>query len=216
MTSHPPITLRQPLTSTPSPPQPSPPPLSWLTGSWNVTHSTLPMWKKSRNVRITYTALPTRTNGLVEIDDVVSYQGVNKSKKRVSTVRGVDKASSPPSSSPSAPAPATTEAQEVEREEKASPSYTWRGRGLLMIATSKWEILGWGDEAETGNQWVVTFFQKTLFTPAGVDVYARRGQLRGETVERIKGALEGLGGEVGTLAGAMFEVAFDGEREGEV
>lgn len=84
-----------------------------------------------------------------------------------------------------------------------------------MIATSHWEILGWGDEQDTGNSWVVTYFAKTLFTPAGVDVYARRGVLRPDTVAGIQRALGELGGEVARLAGGMFEVAFDGEGEGE-
>jgi hypothetical protein len=37
-----------------------PPSLDWLSGTWNVTHSTLPMWKNKRNVTITYAcARPT-------------------------------------------------------------------------------------------------------------------------------------------------------------
>lgn len=37
------------------PPDFSPPPLPWLAGTWYFTHSTLPIWKDKRNVRITYT-----------------------------------------------------------------------------------------------------------------------------------------------------------------
>ncbi|KAJ5035465.1 uncharacterized protein L3040_007932 [Drepanopeziza brunnea f. sp. 'multigermtubi'] len=33
------------------------PPLAWLERTWSVTHSTLPMWAKARNVRITYKLL---------------------------------------------------------------------------------------------------------------------------------------------------------------
>ncbi|KZM22885.1 uncharacterized protein EKO05_0001259 [Ascochyta rabiei] len=228
MTSpHPSITLRQPSTSsTPSPSSVPPPSLAWLSGSWNVTHSTLPMWKKSRNVRITYTALATRTQGVLDLDDVVTYQPLDKSKKKMSRVRGVDKASSTltststsasasASASASTAPTATASAEGTAEADNSSLTYTWRGRGLLMIATSKWEILGYGTEGSTGNEWVVTYFAKTLFTPAGVDFYSRRGKLQDETVEGITRALEGLGGGVAELAGGLFEVAYDGEREGD-
>ncbi|KAK2629942.1 hypothetical protein QTJ16_000762 [Diplocarpon rosae] len=54
-----------------------PPALPWLARTWSVTHSTLPMWRQARNVRITYTLLPPRPppggsggeGGLVRIDD---------------------------------------------------------------------------------------------------------------------------------------------------
>lgn len=82
-----------------------------------------------------------------------------------------------------------------------------------MVASSKWEILGWGDE-EGGNQWVVTYFAKTLFTPAGVDVYSREGQLKLETIDGIREALEGLGGDVEKLAKEMFIIGHDAEKKG--
>jgi hypothetical protein len=203
------ITLRQPSTSTSASTSSSatpvtPPSLAWLRGSWNVTHSTLPMWKKSRNVRITYTPLPSTGPHGPHIDDEVSYQAVDKSKSSVSTVRGIDKPfSTITSGADTAPPEASL----------ASLGYNWRGRGWLVIASSKWEILGYGAETGTENDWVVTYFAKTLFTPAGLDFYSRKGQLQSHTVEEIKGALQGLGGEVANMASAIFEVAYDGERE---
>ena len=130
-------------------------------------------------------------------------------------MRGVDKpfptAERKASVSDTDPPPATAEGEEL-----ASLGYTWRGKGWLMIATSRWEILGYGEEeAGTGNSWVVTYFAKTLFTPAGVDFYSRRGRLRDETVEAIKEAIRGLGGDVAELGAKVFEVAYDGGREGE-
>lgn len=181
------------------------------------------MWKKSRNVRITYTPIPSSGSaggrghvGGTHLSDLVTYQPVSKSKSDISTVRGVDKpfptAERAGSVSDTAPPPATGEGEEL-----ASLGYTWRGKGWLMIATSKWEILGYGDEEDgggAGNSWVVTYFAKTLFTPAGVDFYSRRGALRAETVEGIKSAIKGLGGDVAELGAKVFEVAYDGEREG--
>lgn len=93
------------------------------------------------------------------IDDLVEYQPLKSDKKK--TVEGVDK-------------PDTA----------VDAAYNWRGKGWLKIASSHWEVLGHGEE-EGG--WVVTFFAKTLFTPAGIDVYARKkGGLSEELVGRIR------------------------------
>lgn len=81
-----------------------------------------------------------------------------------------------------------------------------------MIASSKWEILGYGEEEGTENSWVVTYFAKTLFTPAGVDFYSRKGALTPQTVEAIKAALLKMGGEVENMAEKLFEIGMDGDR----
>ncbi|KAF2134774.1 hypothetical protein P153DRAFT_279449 [Dothidotthia symphoricarpi CBS 119687] len=196
-------TLRAPSSlpaTTPSPSIPAPT-LSWLRGSWNVTHSTLPMWKKSRNVRIEYTPVPNTSP--LQLDDLVTYQSLTSTALK--SVHGVDKPFDVPNT---AAAPA-----EEGAEMSSSMAYNWRGKGWLMIASSKWEILGYGDEEGGGNSWVVTYFAKTLFTPAGVDFYSRKGTLRPETVESIKAGLAGLGGDVAKLAAEVFEVAVDGDRQ---
>ncbi|KAF2030926.1 hypothetical protein EK21DRAFT_111380 [Setomelanomma holmii] len=199
------VTLRAPssLPSTQSSPSIPPPSLAWLTGAWNVTHSTLPMWKKNRNVVITYT--PVAGSSPPQIDDLVTYQPHTSTSKK--TVHGVDK----PFAVPNNAAASTSKGN--EESDVASLAYTWRGKGWLMIASSKWEILGYGEEEVTGNAWVVTYFAKTLFTPAGVDVYSRKGRLVPTTVEDIKNALRGLGGDVEKLAGEVFEITMDGEAE---
>jgi hypothetical protein len=158
------------------------------------------MWKKSRNVRITYTAIPSTQPA--QIDDTVTYQSLGSEK--IKTVQGVDKPFDVPNTAPA------TDAEGAEGV--ASLGYNWRGKGWLVIATSKWEILGYGDEEVTGNSWVVTYFAKTLFTPAGVDFYSRKGSLTPQTVESIKSGLAGLGGEVAKLAGEVFEVQMDEDR----
>ncbi|EMD60311.1 hypothetical protein GGP41_008312 [Bipolaris sorokiniana] len=194
------VTLRAPssLTATEPSASISPPQLSWLSGSWNVTHSTLPMWKKNRNVRITYT--PVASSTPPQIDDVVTYQGLNSDALK--TVHGLDKPFDVPNTAP--PAGAEGGAGDV-----ASLGYNWRGKGWLVIATSKWEILGYSDEQGTGNSWVVTYFAKTLFTPAGIDFYSRKGSLAPQTIDDIKAALVGLGGDVAKLAGQIFQVRMD-------
>jgi len=146
------------------------------------------MWRSKRNVKITYTLLPPSSQTIPaeqtdRLDDVVSYQALDSPK--VSTVHGVDKMSG-----------------------GSHDAWDWRGKGWLVIAGSHWEVLGWGHE-DGGNAWCVTYFAKTLFTPAGIDFYSRgREGLREETVEAIKEGLAGIE-EVKELAGSVFEVKVD-------
>ncbi|KAL2358917.1 hypothetical protein BJ546DRAFT_903094 [Cryomyces antarcticus] len=196
--STPPIALRPPTVAPASPPRSfTPPPTAWLSGTWHVTHSTLPMWKSKRNVRITYAPLPssaastTASSAPAEaatdrLDDLVTYQTLTSSKLK--TVHGLDKAA-------------------------GAGAWDWRGRGWLVVAGSRWEVLGWGDEAAR-RQWVVTYFASTLFTPSGLDFYSRdeRGLLPW-TVAGIKEALAASEDEgVRKLAGEVFEVRMDGAR----
>jgi hypothetical protein len=166
--------------TTPSPALPTP---ETLAGKWHVTHSTLPLWKDKRNVCITYTPLPDG-----RIDDHATYQALSSPK--IKSVDGID--------TPSASA--------------GEGVYDWRGKGWLKIASSHWEILGFGEEEghgeEKGNQWCVTWFEKTLFTPRGMDVYSRRKEgCREETVQAIREALAGLGQEeCRVLAAKLSEV----------
>ncbi len=151
------LNFRPPSTSrAPSPEGFVAPPVAFLQGVWLVTHSTLPMWKSNRNVTITYRSLD---NNAEVLDDLVEYQPLKSDKRK--RVEGVD----------------TPDAE-------TKGAYSWRGRGFLKVASSHWQVLGWGDE---DGGWVVTYFQKTLFTPAGIDIYARRkGGLSEELLGRIK------------------------------
>ena len=211
-TQDPPLRFRAPSnTSSSTPPRKStfdPPPPSFLHGTWHVTHSTLPMWKSNRNVAISYsyTAADTSsTTGSTPPDpatttktpliSTVTYQPLSSAKLK--TVTGIE-----------TPDPAVPGA------------YKWRGKGLLKIASSQWEVLGWGEE-EGG--WMVTMFQKTLFTPRGVDIYVRRkGGVSEGLVGRIKeGMVVGGGGGGGRgdgglegLRGEMFEIRHDWDGEG--
>ncbi|KAK8107909.1 uncharacterized protein PG998_009922 [Apiospora kogelbergensis] len=153
------------------------PPLEWLYRTWSVTHSTLPMWRSARNVRITYKPLPTATPAETHIDDLVEYEKANKSGA-YKTVAGVDKPD------PTVPA-----------------SWNWRGKGWLVIASSHWEVLGWGERPLTSasapgggvERWAVTWFAATLFTPEGVDIYTDRPEgLSTETLAGITAALKSL------------------------
>jgi len=73
-----------------------------------------------------------------------------------------------------------------------------------MIASSKWQVLGY----DLDEGWVVTYFAKTLFTPAGIDIYSRTEQGPSqELCEEIIAKTRGHGGEVGKLAKSLFEVS---------
>lgn len=126
----------------------------------------------------------------MQLEDMVTYQPLDGDK--IKSVHGVNK------------------------PEEGDWAWHWRGTGWLMIASSRWEVLGYGED-ESGNRWVVTYFAKTLFTPAGVDLYSRNSRgLTEETVEAIKKALVGLGHEgLGEMAGDLFGVKMDGGRDGE-
>lgn len=103
-----------------------------------------------------------------------------------------------------------------------------RGKGWLRISSSHWQLLGYslsplldahpaaaattiplGPSPTPSPDWVVTYFSSTLFTPAGLDVYARdpRGVDQAK-VEQLVSQLELLGGEVGRLVqgGKMFRI----------
>lgn len=59
-----------------------------------------------------------------------------------------------------------------------SASYQWTGNGLLRFFHSKWQVIGYGpydldDTSRTKFDWLVTYFEKTPATPAGIDVYVR-------------------------------------------
>ncbi|KAK0673486.1 hypothetical protein QBC41DRAFT_214832 [Cercophora samala] len=183
----PPITLHQPskyasssssTTTSPTPTTPSPT-ISFLSRTWSVTHSTLPMWRKARNVRITYSPLPSPSSSPStpqKIADLVEYEPLDGSSLK--NVRGIDTASTPTSLT----------------------AWDWRGSGFLFFVTSHWEILGHGEVPETGERWVVTWFQKTLFTAEGVDVYSDRKEGPSEGLKKqILEGLEKMEGGVGEL-----------------
>jgi hypothetical protein len=193
-----PIILRPP--NKPSPNSSwKPPQVDWLEGTWHVTHSTLPLWETKKNVRITYKSLPSEKDATSSnshrLDDLVSYQWLNSDD--VKTIHGIDTPS----------------------RDGDTGAWDWRGTGWLFLTTSHWEFLGWGDGSpedeglsgsSAGKQedWAVTYFDKTLFTPVGIDIYSRsEGGLSPEMVSRIRAALREVDDvNVRRLEGEIFEI----------
>lgn len=182
------------------------PTTAWLCGSWHVTHSTLPMWQTKRNVCIQYTPLAPSSPGISEdmadrLLDVVTYQELHSDK--VVTIRGIDEAASTGDS---------------------RGEWDWREKGWLMIASSHWEVLGWGEEGEkssgNGNKWALTLFAETIFTRAGIDFYCQMNRgVTPETLSSVKTALAAINDveisvEIRHMANDLFEVRVDGlERD---
>lgn len=145
------------------------------------------MWKDKRNVRITYTTLPAANSSeekVPRLDDLVEYQALTSEK--IKTVRGIDTPSGPD-----------------------TRAWDWRGKGWLKVASSHWEFVDWSTgEGEEGEEWAVIWFQKTIFTPEGIDIFSRRKEgLREETVKAVKEKLGG--GQHKSMSEGLFEVRRD-------
>lgn len=104
------------------------------------------MWLKGDKLQPTFNYTLITRKGAPALLDEVKY--VKKGKMR--TITGYD---TPDAQNPNA--------------------FTWRGKGLLSIAKSRWEVR----LKDTDGQWAVIWFSKTLFTPEGIDVISRKKQL---------------------------------------
>lgn len=164
----------------------NPPTAEWYSGTWYVTHSSLPLWKDKRNVTITYKLVDSSPNNAGLVDDTASYQTLSSDK--VKTVHGID--------TPSAGNPGV---------------FDWRGTGWLKVASSHWEFLGYGDLVDEDSSWMVTYFQKTLFTPAGIDVYSRKKEgVSEKALADIMQALQSLDHEeIRKLVDSIFKITMN-------
>jgi hypothetical protein len=157
------------------------------------------MWKGKYGVKITYAPLPdtqeSDKTAFPDLSDLVEYQ--KKSGGAYSSVNGVSRSVNVP-------------------DLGSGWAFSWRGKGWLMIASSQWEVLGYGSDiagAAPGAEgqakdWIVTYFSKTLFTPAGIDIYCRNEEgVSAECIENIKKELGGFEDEsVKKLAGEIFSI----------
>ena len=148
-------------------------------------------------MRIQYTPLEPSDPSIPKentnrLDDYVTYQSL--SGEKISKVNGIDK---------------------VAGSGDSRGEWDWRGKGWLKIASSHWEVLCWGEEEGTGNKYVVTMFAKTLFTPAGIDIYSKeRAGLKAETLEDVRKALREVEDEdIRKMSSEIFEVKIDDARQ---
>ncbi|MFI5663816.1 hypothetical protein [Streptomyces sp. NPDC051684] len=132
-----------------------------LTGTWHIVCSSFPMWQGERrtSATFTYAPLPGGSSGAQKMSDVVRYRIRNGRRRRI---RGVD----------------------TRLTGRAGSVYRWRGRGVLRVLSSEWEVR----EVGADDAWAVIVFSRSLVTPAGVDVVVRDDRLGDASV--LKEALE--------------------------
>ncbi|RMZ83156.1 hypothetical protein DV738_g1172, partial [Chaetothyriales sp. CBS 135597] len=157
-----------------------PPSLEFLTGTWRVCFSTLPMWKSNRNVTITYTPHQSITGAW---DNLVKYQPLSSDKWK--TVRGIE---TPDRSIPAA--------------------WNWRGKGWLIIASSHWEVLGSGDS--DGGWCVIWFAKTLFTPAGVDFLCRRREGVSDETLSMVHTQLSKLNDEsLRLMVEGLFRVKQD-------
>lgn len=135
-------------------------PLSALEGTWYVHMSNFKMWLKGNKHYPAFIYTIQTRKGVRGFRDVVRYTKHGKIKQIV----GFDR----------------------PQNEQAT-RFTWRGKGLLALFKSKWEIV-----YQTG-EWTLIHFQKTLATAEGYDVISRKKSLDAETMAAIRLKLKEMG-----------------------
>ena len=125
-------------------------------GHWYIYATNLNMWKDNLSPTITYSIHETLPDGRVRINDSVTY---NTKRPCVGFV------------------PKNIEGIDTQSTHKAS-RFQWRGNGILKLITSEFGIVSVDNETthDQPYQWMVTMFDSTLFTSAGVDLMTRTRQ----------------------------------------
>lgn len=65
--------------------------------------------------------------------------------------------------------------------DKEASKFSWRGNGLLWLLESKWQILYY----DADRQIAISHFDKTIFTPEGMDVISKKKKLSLEEIEWV-------------------------------
>lgn len=133
--------------------------LQFLIGTWFICSTNFPMWTKGDKLHPTFNYTLAAQKGKQVLFDEVKYLKKGKQK----SIQGYD------------------------RQDKNDPSrFTWRGKGLLFIAKSNWQVV----LKDPKGNWVVIHFSKTLFTPEGVDVICRKPRLEDSEFAVIRNEME--------------------------
>lgn len=132
-----------------------------MEGQWHVVQTNFPMWLKGDKTdpRFHYERLD-RPGG-PWLSDTVTYVQNGQLKR----IKGVDKALNAPHT-----------------------AFQWRGKGLLCLLTSRWDIL----HIDWSQGWAIIHFEASLFTPEGYDVIARRPILDAEERRAVARQLKRL------------------------
>ena len=134
--------------------------LTQLEGIWYINKSNFKMWLKSANHNPTFNYTIAYQKKCKGLKDVVAYQKNKKPKQII----GFDKP-----------------------QNEQNTQFVWRGKGLLSLFKSKWQIIYYS------NEFAIIHFQKTLVTGAGYDVISRQKKLSAETFHNVELQLKELG-----------------------
>lgn len=163
-----------------------------MEGTWYVTHSTLPLWRDKKHVSITYKVLPSG-----QLDDEVQYmKRTDADNIKRSSIRGVDTCINPnggctrwnwrgkgwlmiASSQWELLGGSFTQSSQFEQKGVVSEAEADLTDGKQVEASNSTDVQCATEQKGVDNyssnqDWAVTFFAKTLFTPAGMDIYSRR------------------------------------------
>lgn len=137
-------------------------PLNNIEGRWYIVLSNFPMWLKGDKTSPSLNYAVEAKGKVTGLRDEV----ISQKRGKTQSIVGFD-----------SPLDAT------------NTRFLWRGKGLLSLLTSRWEIV----HLEAHGEWAIIHFEKTLFTPEGYDVIARRKQLSPEMLADIQSALRECG-----------------------
>jgi hypothetical protein len=135
-------------------------PLTKLEGKWYVNMSNFKMWLKGNKLNPQFNYSIHIKGDVTGLKDVVSY---NQNKK-IKTITGFDKP-----------------------QNNLATKFVWRGKGLLFLFKSKWEIV------YQTNEWTIIHFEKTIATSEGYDVISRQKSFDDVMINSIKLKLKELG-----------------------
>ncbi|KAI9623944.1 hypothetical protein H4Q26_017090 [Puccinia striiformis f. sp. tritici PST-130] len=171
--------------------------------TWYIISSSLPFWENKKNATISYSSLDNKPSGVMH--DLVEYHGNltdNPTSKR-KKIEGIDRPKGD------------------QKDSNQLAEWRWKGKGLLRLLSSDWRVIGYNlagsssnhedDNKTSGPDWVITFFRQTLFTPVGIDIYARSPtSLPAELKEQLLQALRNHSSDVvSSLVGSMFDITHD-------
>lgn len=113
----------------------------FLPGTWTIRATNFPFWLSGERVDGRLNYSLVREDPLT-LGDLVTYSKPDGTAKKIA---GVDR--------------------------WTGEGFTWRGKGLMTVLTSKWKVTGASDDLEI----VAIQYEKSPVTPAGIDIIAREG-----------------------------------------
>lgn len=133
---------------------------SLLEGKWHVVATNFPMWLDKKNNDPNFNYTNFREKNGKLIFDDCVMYSKNKSPKQI---KGKDK-----------------------QKQSDKLIFSWRGKGLLALFKSNWQVIA----SDKEGRWIVIYSTKTLVSPEGVDIIARKKNLSDSEIKGIITHLE--------------------------